>query len=450
MKVLRFSAAMTVMFLFVMGLPLMAAEYKPGELIVKFRSQSLVSARVIGETEQRAAVIAVDDTRQALADLQQRPDVEYAEPNYLVEAESVPGDWGYTATQWTDVGLPQAWDFIEDRGPGSEVVVAVIDSGVDLDHPELEDILLDGYDFANSDNNPDDDYGHGTRVAGIIGAKANNAFCYAGVAWNVNVRIMPLKFLQRDGRGYISDAISAIYYAVDQGADIINASWGFDSYSSALEDAIDYARANGVLFICSAGNSGENNDEVAHYPSNYTTENVIAVAAMNQYGDLASWSNYGYYSVDLAAPGQGLKTTDNDGGPYSYASGTSYAAPFVSAIAAMVIAQFPELGYQEVRERLVMTSVMDEGYTEVLLESGGCVNASNALANESLHSIPDKREWNAPSSQNADANTLAAASGGGSDGGTCYIDTASTPSATGVLFLIGLMVALFPMRQRQE
>ena len=418
---------------------LFASEYKTDQIIVKFRPSSAMNAAFV-EDMDKSLVVAVDDADQAIAEMNGRADVAYVEPDYKVEADEVPSDWAYdTNTQWEDVDLPQAWNL---TGAGQEVVVAVIDSGCDLDHPELSDALVAGYDFANDDNTPEDDAGHGTRVSGIIAARGNDGGM-AGVAWDINIKIMPLKFMKSEGgktTGYISDAIDAIYYAVDHNADIINASWGFSSYSAALEDAIRYARNNGVLFVSSAGNSGDDNDTTPHYPSNYTLDNMIAVAAMSRYDDLASFSNYGHYSVDVVAPGEGLKTTDNDGGYAPWVSGTSYAAPFVSAIAALVISENPSIGYQDLRDRIVRTSELSGSYSDRMIEAGGCVNAYNALKNLNVHEIPSKEDWTAPAAQSADAGSMAMAGGGGGGGGGCFIETAQ-----GNAWIMILALILFPM-----
>jgi len=438
------------------GMTVYAADYKPGEVIVKFKAGSAIAGSVglssIGESDQGLTRIAVDNVQDAISSLSERDDVEYVEPNYKVEAEVVPDDWPYYENEWEDIDLKESWDIINEKGPGHKVIIAVVDSGVALDHPDLENVLVSGYDFANNDGIPEDNAGHGTKVCGIIGAIGNNGEGVAGVIWNINYEIMPLKFMEEDGgkcTGYISDAIDAIYYAVNHGADVINASWGFSSFSYALEDAIKHARDNGVLFVSSAGNSGQDNDTNPHYPSNYTLDNVIAVAAMSRYDCLASFSNYGYYSVDIAAPGVGLSTTTKDGGYTSWVSGTSFATPFVTGIAALVISQFPELGYLEVSDRLLKTSVMDEDYPEELIASGGCVNALNALMGSPLHDIPSVGEWIPPQANNTDSGAPVASEGGG--GGGCVIEAASQEGSIPALIFLMIVIVLvqiLPLRYR--
>ena len=440
-------AGFTLLALFVCSFSLFAAEYKQGEIIVKFKPNPAAQA-LAGFSDSRPYAVAVDDTDQALNDLNSRDDVAYAEPNFKIEAEDLPDDWPYAVGEWPDTGMTEAFDFLTAAAAGETVRIAVVDSGVDTDHPELVDVLIPGHDFANGDSDPEDDAGHGTKVCGVIGAKGGNDTGSAGVAWNTPIEIMPLKFMTySDGStsGYTSDAVDAIYYAVDNGAKIINASWGFTSYSKALKEAIQYANEHGVLFVASAGNSGEDNDEVAHYPSNYQVANVIAVAAMNRYDELAGFSNYGQYSVHVAAPGSGLKTTDLDGGTTSWASGTSFAAPWVSGVAAMVASQYPDLSVTKLRERILKGSILGEDYSETLLLSGGCINAYNALAGIEVHDLEDTGDWTAPQAQTADDGE-SEGEGGGGGGGGCFIHTAHS-GTSGLLVLVSLtMLALFRAR----
>jgi serine protease len=433
----------TAILVAILGTPVLSANYKQGEVLVKFKPVSaFLSSKAISA---KAYAVAVDDTRKAVEELNARDDVEYAEPNYIIEADEVPSDWPYTTSEWKDVNMSDAWSYVSSNPANEKVRIAVIDSGVDLDHNELKDVLIAGYDFANGDSEPEDDAGHGTKVTGIIGAKGQNSIRTCGVAWNINIEIMPLKFMKKDGSstsGYTSDAIDAINYAVNNGAQIINASWGFDTRSRSLEDAINYAKSRGVLFVCSAGNNSENNDEVAHYPSNYKIDNIISVAAMNRYGELASFSNYGRYSVHVAAPGSSLTTTALDNTITSYASGTSFAAPFVTGIAAMVFSSNPSINYSEVRSRIIEGSVIDASYSEELKLSGGCVNAYNALMDIKNHGIVDNSSWEPPASASSDGEE--ASSESGSKMG-CFVETSNTSSESCLLFMVLTMMVLFPV-----
>ena len=280
---------------------------------------------------------------------------------------------------------PAAWCV---QTGNAEVVVAVIDTGVDYNHPDLQaniwinpgedhaplgeigpedfDAVDDdgngqvddicGYDFINDDRDPTDDHGHGSHCAGVIGAVGDNQVGLAGVCWDV--KIMPLKFLDAGGSGYISDAISCIEYATENGAQVMNNSWGGGGYSQAMYDAIAAAGQAGVLFVAAAGNDGISNDVYPHYPSNYELPNVIAVMATDWHDAQASYSNYGALAVDLAAPGGDL------GGEvyscwkaqgYHYARGTSMAAPHVAGACALIWSGNSFLTHAEVKDIILQT-----------------------------------------------------------------------------------------------
>ncbi|HVK14678.1 MAG TPA: S8 family serine peptidase, partial [Gemmataceae bacterium] len=210
-----------------------------------------------------------------------------------------------------------------------------------------------GFDFANRDSNPMDDNGHGTHVAGTIGAVGNNGVGVTGVAWKT--RMMALKFLDEDGTGYMSDAVKALNYAVANGAKIVNNSWGDNTRDPAMEAAIANARAKGVIFVAAAGNDGTNNDSSPAYPANYAGNNVVAVAATDRNDRLASFSNYGRTTVDVAAPGQGIYSTlpKNTYGTYS---GTSMAAPHVAGALAVVWDAHPTWTYRQVIDAVLNTA----------------------------------------------------------------------------------------------
>jgi subtilisin family serine protease len=281
-----------------------------------------------------------------------------------------------------------------------EVVVAVLDTGVALDHPDLKQNIWirpailgpyddpqlgrmndrHGFDVSSSISDPEDDNGHGTHCAGIIGAVGDNGEGIAGVNWRV--KIMPLKFLGRNGSGTASDAIAAINYAIDRrqkgvNVRIISASWGSMRRSKALEAVIGAAGDAGILFVAAAGNDGSDNDRRPHYPSNYDLPNVISVAAMDWNDELASFSNFGSKTVHIAAPGKDiLSTWLND--DYRRASGTSMATPFVSGVAALIIAAEPDITVARLRERL-LGSVDRLSVLDGRVSSGGRLNAAKAL-----------------------------------------------------------------------
>jgi subtilisin family serine protease len=277
------------------------------------------------------------------------------------------------------------------------VVVAVIDTGVDYNHQDLSANIwtnpgeipgngLDddgngfiddvrGWDFNGNDNDPFDDNSHGTHVAGTIAAVGNNEYGVVGVNWTA--QIMPIKFINANGSGTVADAIEAIQYATMMGARITNNSWGGAGFSQALKDAIVAADAAGVLFVAAAGNDGENNDILPFYPASFDVPNIIGAAATDHFDDLAGFSNYGSSSVDLGAPGVDiLSTIPND--EYDYKSGTSMATPHVSGVAALIMAEFPALTHDEIKERM-LNAVDPLLSLKELVSTGGRLNANNAL-----------------------------------------------------------------------
>lgn len=334
--------------------------------------------------------------------------LDVIEPNYQFSLQILPDDpalwrqYGLSNTGQTggcegaDIRAPEAWD-LETGDPG--VVVAVIDSGVDYTHPDLatniwvnEDEVprnwmdddhngyvddVQGWNFDNGTNNPWDENKHGTHVAGIIGAVGDNGRGVAGVCWNVS--LMPLKFIGSDGSGSSDAAIQAILYAVDNGARVISSSWGGWGGSQALEAAIRTAEEAGVLFIAAAGNNGLDNDLplIRNYPSSYPLANIIAVAASADNDALASFTNYGRSTVDLAAPGVGIFSTVPGGG-YEALSGTSMAAPFVAGVAALIWSREPSLSHQQVLQR-ILNNVDPAPSFDSYLSAGGRLNAHAAL-----------------------------------------------------------------------
>ena len=284
----------------------------------------------------------------------------------------------------------------------SDVVVAVLDSGVDYTHPDLvsnmwfrpdtvpqykDDELgtvndLHGFNAADNQSDPMDDNGHGTHCSGIIGAEGNNDEGISGINWRV--QIMPLKFMGRGGFGTTKDAIEAINYAIDRkqkgvNVRVINASWGSTQNSKALEDAIRAAGEAGILFVAAAGNNGTSNDSSPHYPSNYDLPNVISVAALDRNDQLASFSNFGVKTVHIAAPGKDILSTWL-GDKYREASGTSMATPYVAGTAALILAGEPKLSVEKLRER-VLSSVDKLDSLNGKVECGGRLNAAKATGN---------------------------------------------------------------------
>lgn len=312
--------------------------------------------------------------KKALMMLRNNRDVEYAEPDYIVSIGTTrPSDpdinelWGMEQIQ-----ALEAWDI---RTGAEDIVVAVIDTGVDFNHPDLEDNMIDGFDFENNDANPMDDNRHGTHCAGTIGAVGNNNVGVAGVAWNV--RIMPLKFLDSTGSGSTADAILCIDFAIANGAHIMSNSWGGGGFNQALFDAIERAREADILFIAAAGNDSADNDRDLYYPASYDLDNIIAVASTNENDDLSNFSNFGATTVDIAAPGSNIfSTTPNDG--YTVLSGTSMATPHVAGAAALIKAVNPKWDYEKIRDFLFDTV---DTLTDLngVVATGGRLNVFNAL-----------------------------------------------------------------------
>lgn len=439
----------TVTVLLLQALVLNAEGYRKDEIIVKFKAAVPDEASAVDSASSRPALIAVDDADKAIAELKEAGLVEYAEPNYIIEAEDVPEDWPYKG-QWTQLSLAQAWDLLSSAGVTTEVVVAVVDSGVDFSHPDLAGVLMEGFDFAANDSTPEDNSGHGTKVCGILGAVGDNGIGIAGVAWDVDLVIMPVKFMDTDidGKttGTLSDAVKAIYYAVDHGAQVINASWGFYSSSRSLQDAIDYALKKGVIVVCSAGNNAQNNDLNDHFPSNCPLDNVVAVAAMGADGTLASFSNYGSKNVDVAAPGVGITTTTINGKYVSWVSGTSFATPFVSAIAAMMLAYAPDMDPVAVRDALVSSASNSPSAAASFAVAGlGCVNAYSALTMaEGMSGGTQDSSGSQGGTGTADASS---GSGGGSGGSGCLIETAGSQPFPASLLLAIMAIVLFRIRR---
>jgi subtilisin family serine protease len=336
---------------------LLASEHEKGEIIVRFRDEAAVNETALRNASKSVHSVTGgiikkkfkkmksvqlvkmpenSSMRQALRAYLTHPLIKYAEPNYIIRINAFPNDekfnnlWGLHNTGQSggavdaDIDAPEAWDITT----GSEsVIIAVVDTGVAINHPDLIDNIWRnsgetdcsdgadndfngykddcfGWDFLGDDNDPSDLHGHGTHVSGTIAGKGNNMIGIAGVMWEA--RIMPLRFLGSNGAGTTADAVEAILYANSNGAHVINNSWGGSSYSQALKDAID---ASTAVVVCAAGNDGVNTDISPHYPSGFSSPNIISVAATTRSDGRASFSNFGLNSVDLGAPGVSIHST---------------------------------------------------------------------------------------------------------------------------------------------
>lgn len=295
-------------------------------------------------------------------------------------------NWGiFNTLDRSHVNAPEAWKVSE----GSrDIIVAVIDTGMDASHPSLRNNVwkdatksasVFGWNFVNNQSNPEDDHGHGTHVAGIIGAIANPELGVGGVAQKVS--IMAVKYYSDSNPGSINlrNTVKAIEYAVEHGAKIINYSGGGPEFSEEEYLAIKKAEAKGVLFVAAAGNEKQDTDrsENYYYPSAYRLSNILSVAATDIHNHLLKSSNWGKARVDVAAPGENIYST-LPGGRFGYMSGTSQATAFVSGIAALLLAKNPSLTPVELKKIIRESVDMIPGLKEKVA-SGGRVNALAAL-----------------------------------------------------------------------
>ena len=343
-----------------------------------------------------------------VSELAASPDIAFAEPNFVIlETATVPDDpqftnlWSLNNTGQTggtvdsDIDAPEAWE----RTTGAaDIVVGLIDTGVDYSHPDLaaniwtnpgeipndsvdndgngfvDDVY--GWDFVNGDNDPFDDNGHGTHVAGIIAAVGDNSVGVTGVSWNS--QIMPLKFLDSTGTGTTAGAVAALSYATamcNNGVNIrlTNNSWGGGAFSQALSDAIETSGECDMLFVASAGNTNTDLDATPIYPASYPLDNIIAVTATDKDDGKTGSSNFGLSSVDLAAPGVDIVST-LPGGQYGAKSGTSMAVPHVSGVAALAWSLNPTADYQRIRSA-VLDGIDPVASMTGMTVTGGRLNA---------------------------------------------------------------------------
>jgi subtilisin family serine protease len=400
-------------------------DYVPGEVIIKLKGSSSnlgvssFKSKVSSEKQMRLkgswknlnvhhySLKAGDSVEGTINELRNDPNVEYAEPNYILRKadfersepiseqaflalaeQGATGNQDGTFTQTAaNIQADQAWDNVSNNG--NRPIVAIIDTGVDLYHSAflrwcalwknpgeiagngidddgngyVDDI--NGYDFVNRDGTPQDDDGHGTHVAGIVLGTTQDLVAIpevmpvAGVcnnSYKSRIQIMAVKFLDANGSGTTSDAIKSVYYAVNNGAKVLNNSWGGGSYSQALHEAIAYAYENEVSFVAAAGNNTSNNDVYPMFPANYDAPNVISVASSTSTDVLSYFSNYGSKSVHFSSPGSGIYSTFL-GGTYTTMSGTSMAAPFVSGVAALIAREKPAMNGYQIRELVLASSV---------------------------------------------------------------------------------------------
>ncbi len=404
-------------------------EFKEGEVLIRFQTGISAASmdRILGDLDAQVVrnfdrisvqVLSLKGTTvtEAVDRYSDDPAVAFIEPNYRCQALTVPDDprfddlWGMQNTgqngglPGSDISAVEAWSVYTGT---SDVIVGVIDTGVNYNHEDLADNmwtnpgeipgngidddgngLIDdyhGYDYVNNDGDPLDDNGHGSHCSGTIGGVGDNGIGVAGVNWDVS--IMAIKFLDWSGGGWTDDAIASVEYAVMMGADVLSNSWGGGSYSSSLEAAISDANDAGIIFVAAAGNDyGNDNDVFPVYPSSYDVPNVVSVLATDNRDEVAYFSNYGATSVDLAAPGVDILSTVLYNG-YDYYSGTSMATPHVAGAFALVLGRFPELGVQEAKN-LIFNSVDVLPQLDGLCATGGRLNVAMAIADPDT-TLPD-------------------------------------------------------------
>jgi subtilisin family serine protease len=414
----------------------------PGEFVVKLRptmmpmmanrlekSLNMKVKRMIS-AEQRLALVqrpVIENEESSLKVLATNPLIEIAEPNYIYSvngaATQMPSDtqiaqlWGlknigqtidgdagkFTGRPGVDIDAEKAWSI---ETGSQQIVVAVIDTGLNYNLPifsgniytnkaELDGQTgvddddngciddIHGCDFAAKDGDPMDVYGHGTHVSGTIGANGANGTDIVGVAWNVT--LLPIRFLDDQGKGTLDNAIASIDYATKMKANIISASWGGGGFSQLLMEAITRSRDAGILFIAAAGNDANNNDSSPTYPASFQIDNIISVAAIDPAGNIADFSNIGKSSVHIAAPGVDI-TSHTMKGQESW-SGTSMAAPHVTGVAALLLSQDLTQSYMTVKNRL-LSSARPMGTLRNRV-STGMLNAYLALTDGVAPQDPD-------------------------------------------------------------
>jgi subtilisin family serine protease len=380
--------------------------FVPGEAIVRFKPGLATKAREAlldagGATLDEelllpgAALVNLasgESVSAAVAALEAGAGVLDAQPNYVYYADATPSDpffnllWGLQNAgqpvdgRWgladADIDAPEAWDLTT----GTDAVkVAVVDSGIEYDHPDLVgNVVGPGWDFYSGDSDPRDENGHGTHVAGTIGANGDNGIGVTGVNWNVG--LLPVRVLGPTGAGTSAMIANGFVYAVQQGAKIVNASLGGSIYDPLIAAAI--AGAPGTLFVVGAGNGGgdglgDDNDLASRYPCSFGSANLLCVAATDLSDSLATFSNYGTISVDLAAPGVKIGST-YVAGEYVYLEGTSMATPHVAGVAALLLARTPAATVAQLRAAL-LGSVDVLGTLGTKVATSGRLNAYRAL-----------------------------------------------------------------------
>ncbi|HEY0894461.1 MAG TPA: S8 family serine peptidase, partial [Cellvibrio sp.] len=423
--------------------------------------------------------------------LKNDPDVEYIEPNYILEKAEVapngpverlsyedlvnsnavstaPGTYSQSSS---NTGVAASWsDLSPLSSVPNKIIVAIVDTGLDRNHDVFKTVAaggtgalwinqaeangqpgvdddqngfvddVNGWNFINNTGNFADDDDHGTHVAGIVVGTGQNIF--ARPLEESKVVVMPLKFLGAGGSGSTSNAIRAIYYAVNNGARVINNSWGGAGYSRALHDAIIYAYDSRVLVVSAAGNYSSNNDSKPMYPSNYDVPSNLAIASSSRYDELSSFSNYGASTVNLASPGEFVESTVPGNKTLSM-SGTSMASPFVSGLAALALREAPSLsGYQ--LKQLITQTAQASNYLSGRVSTGARINAQYLIqASKQMVSTASSQPVYKPSYLSERSPASDAGGGGAAGCGLVKAITQGGPGSgagSGLGVIVGLML----------
>ena len=401
------------------------ARWRDGELLVHFREHAPSSklnallrangaqwnGQLRGESGiERLTLSKSLDPEIAAATLRTSEWVDFAEPNYLITADQ-------TSTQTQTQTTPNDPRYPEQEGLKNTVsskdwaattgsnrtVIAVVDSGIDFTHPDLNNNEWDntleqandrdndgngftsdlhGWDFITNSSGIIDEQGHGSAIAGIIAARGNNAIGISGVMWQAS--LMNLRVLDSTGTGDVAHAVEAIDYAVNNGAQVINCSWGSDDASLALREAIDRAARRGAVVVTSAGNQARDIETTPRYPASFDLPNLISVASTDSNDLLTSFSNWGMTHISIAAPGQEILTTKG-GGDYRTISGTSASAAFVAGVVGLIKTLRPWLGADRTRE-LILRGARQVASLSDKVSSKGIVSTAGTL--ETLDTIP--------------------------------------------------------------
>jgi subtilisin family serine protease len=404
--------------------------FKPG--IVEATAQAAIQSVGAHEVESfpdGSIVVQLNSSASsatALKRLKANPAVSYAEADGTMQAAAFyPNDplfpelWGLNQPNNIDIDAPEAWS-VTAGSPAT--IVAVLDTGIDLTSLEFTGHIWDnpnggsgadgyvgdvyGWNFVSNNGDVQDDNGHGSHVAGILAATGSNNYGVVGVAWGTT--IMPVKVLDASGSGTTDEAVNGIYFAVNHGARVINASWGGGPYSQAMANAIAYANQHGVVFVTAAGNDGTNNDRRPSYPGSYRLPNEIVVAAIDQFGNLASFSNYGPTTVDLGAPGVNILSTVPGG--FATYSGTSMATPYVAGTVALLVGLHPEFTAAQLVQRILATIKPLPGLIGRTI-TGGIVDAAAAVDPSTLPPPPNSGGGTVGASGNGPRLVLGGTSG---------------------------------------